>query len=68
MQILNSLETRIMQEYVKDISATGMQSNHGFEGQINACWTHKMTSAELKLIHTAGFLISVIHGRHVHRI
>lgn len=68
LRILNSLETRLMQEYVKGISSTGMQSNHGFEGQINACWTHKMTRAELELIRTAGFLISVIHGRYVLRI
>ena len=68
LRILNSLETRLMQEYVKGISSTGMQSNHGFEGQINACWTHKMTKAELELIRTAGFLISVIHGRYVLRI
>lgn len=52
-----------LQEYVKGISATGMQSNHGFEGQINACWTHKMTRKEIELIRSAGFLVSVIHGR-----
>ncbi|KAJ6842160.1 catalytic/ hydrolase isoform X1 [Iris pallida] len=52
------------QEYVKAISSTGMQSSCGFEGQINACWTHKMTSKELDQIRTSGFLISVIHGRY----
>jgi hypothetical protein len=51
------------QEYVKGISSTGMQSNCGFEGQVNACWTHKMTTKELDTIRSAGFLISVIHGR-----
>ncbi|GMH08886.1 hypothetical protein Nepgr_010726 [Nepenthes gracilis] len=50
-------------KYVKGISASGMQSNHGFEGQINACWTHKMTQAEIESIRSARFLISVIHGR-----
>lgn len=54
-----------MQEYVKGISSTGMQSNHGFEGQVNACWTHKMTPKELDTIRSAGFPISVIHGRSV---
>ncbi|KAK9914520.1 hypothetical protein M0R45_038294 [Rubus argutus] len=54
----------LYQEYVKGISATGMQSNYGFEGQLNACWTHKMTSTEIEMIRSAGFLISVIHGRH----
>ncbi|KAJ1263861.1 hypothetical protein BS78_09G219400 [Paspalum vaginatum] len=54
----------LYQEYVKGISSTGMQSNCGFEGQVNACWTHNMTTKELDTIRTAGFLISVIHGRY----
>ncbi|GAB2265062.1 hypothetical protein Dimus_000129 [Dionaea muscipula] len=54
----------LYQEYVKGISTSGMQSNHGFEGQINACWTHKMTRTEIASIRNAGFLVSVIHGRH----
>lgn len=54
----------LLQEYVKGISKTGMQSNYGLEGQINACWTHKMTRTEIEQIRAAGFLISVIHGRH----
>ncbi|XP_078152148.1 uncharacterized protein LOC144547391 isoform X2 [Carex rostrata] len=54
----------LYQEYVKGISSTGMQSNHGFEGQVNACWTHKMTPKELDTIRSAGFPISVIHGRY----
>ncbi|KAI3749105.1 hypothetical protein L6452_12685 [Arctium lappa] len=60
------LETRrdvLYQEYVKGISATGMQSNHGFDGQINACWTHKISRTELQVIRAEGFLISIIHGR-----
>ncbi|XP_010267570.1 PREDICTED: uncharacterized protein LOC104604756 [Nelumbo nucifera] len=56
--------TILHQEYVKGISSTGMQSKYGFEGQVNACWTHKMTSKELTVIRSAGFVISVIHGRH----
>lgn len=48
---------------MKGISSTGMQSNCGFEGQINACWTHNMTTKELDTIRSAGFLVSVIHGR-----
>ncbi|KAK9144032.1 hypothetical protein Syun_013432 [Stephania yunnanensis] len=51
-------------QYVKAISSTGMQSNHGFEGQVNACWTHKMTAKEIEVIRSSGFLISVIHGRY----
>ncbi|AQK88109.1 uncharacterized protein LOC100382751 [Zea mays] len=54
----------LYQEYVKGISSTGMQSNCGFEGQVNACWTHKMTTKELDTIRSAGFLVSVIHGRY----
>ncbi|KAJ4953417.1 hypothetical protein NE237_030249 [Protea cynaroides] len=54
----------LYQEYVKGISSTGMQSNYGFEGQINACWTHKMTPKEVEGIQSAGLPISVIHGRH----
>ncbi|KAE9621442.1 putative carboxylesterase [Lupinus albus] len=56
--------TILYQQYVKGISASGMQSNYGFEGQLNACWTHKMTQTEIEVIQSAGFLISVIHGRH----
>ena len=48
---------------MKGISSTGMQSNCGFEGQVNACWTHSMSTKELETIRSAGFLISVIHGR-----
>lgn len=48
---------------MKGISATGMQSNYGFEGQINACWSHKMSRTELESIRVAGFPVSVIHGR-----
>lgn len=51
------------QEYVKGLSSSGMQSNHGFEGQINACWTHKLTRDELDRIRSAGILVSIIHGR-----
>lgn len=57
------LDTHYSEEYVKGITASGMQSNHGFEGQINACWRHKMTRAEIDLIRSGGFLVSVIHGR-----
>uniref|UniRef100_A0A5B6ZDB1 AB hydrolase-1 domain-containing protein n=1 Tax=Davidia involucrata TaxID=16924 RepID=A0A5B6ZDB1_DAVIN len=60
----NTRRAILYQEYVNGISATGMQSNYGFDGQINACWTHKMSRTELELIRSAGFLISVIHGRH----
>ncbi|KAI3800230.1 hypothetical protein L1987_35541 [Smallanthus sonchifolius] len=54
----------LYQEYVKGISATGMQSNYGFDGQIHACWTHKVSKPELEAIRAQGFLISIIHGRH----
>ncbi|KAF3962197.1 hypothetical protein CMV_013257 [Castanea mollissima] len=60
----NTRRAILYQEYVKGISATGMQPNYGFEGQLNACWTHKMTRTEIELIRSAGFLVSVIHGRH----
>ncbi|KAL2527476.1 alpha/beta-Hydrolases superfamily protein [Abeliophyllum distichum] len=60
-------ETRrsiLYQQYVQGISSTGMQSRHGFDGQINACWTHKMSRTELESIRSSGFPISVIHGRY----
>ncbi|KAL5539342.1 hypothetical protein UlMin_043831 [Ulmus minor] len=59
----NTRRAILYQEYVKNISATGMQSNYGFEGQVNACWTHKLTRTEIEFIRSAGFLVSVIHGR-----
>ncbi|XP_074581735.1 uncharacterized protein LOC141838225 [Curcuma longa] len=54
----------LYQEYVKAISSAGMQSNCGFEGQVNACWKHKMTAKELDTIRSSRFLILVIHGRY----
>ncbi|KAL8550902.1 hypothetical protein ACS0TY_000108 [Phlomoides rotata] len=54
----------LYQQYVKGISSTGMQSKYGFDGQVNACWTHKMSKKELETIRPAGFPVSVIHGRH----
>lgn len=49
---------------MKAISASGMQSSYGFDGQINACWNHSMTELEIESIRSAGFLVSVIHGRY----
>ncbi|KAM7266763.1 hypothetical protein ACFE04_008929 [Oxalis oulophora] len=54
----------LYKQYVKAISATGMQTNYGLDGQINACWNHKVTRTEIEVIRSAGFLVSVIHGRH----
>ncbi|XP_073123080.1 uncharacterized protein [Henckelia pumila] len=54
----------LYQEYVKGISSTGMQPHYGFEGQLNSCWTHKMSRTELESIRASGFPISVIHGRY----
>ncbi|KAI6697782.1 hypothetical protein NL676_017901 [Syzygium grande] len=52
------------QEYVRSILSTGLQSNYGFQGQINACWKHRMTRTEIESIRSAGFPVSIIHGRH----
>nr|BAE98467.1 hypothetical protein [Arabidopsis thaliana] len=60
----NTRRAFLYQQYVKGISETGMQSKYGFDGQINACWLHKITKVEIELIRSAGFLVSVIHGRH----
>ncbi|KAF8008413.1 hypothetical protein BT93_K2174 [Corymbia citriodora subsp. variegata] len=60
----NTRRAILYQEYVKAISASGMQSPYGFEGQVNACWRHKMTPKEIEMIRSIGFLVSVIHGRH----
>lgn len=53
----------LYQEYVKGLSSGGMQSRLGFEGQMNACWKHKLSPKELDQIRSAGFLVLVIHGR-----
>ncbi|XP_010482687.2 PREDICTED: uncharacterized protein LOC104761314 [Camelina sativa] len=60
----NTRRAILYEQYVKGISETGMQSKHGFDGQLNACWLHKITKPEIELIRSAGFLVSVIHGRH----
>lgn len=59
----NTRRSILYLEYVKGITASGMQSNFGFDGQINACWNHKMTRTEIERIRTSKFLVSVIHGR-----
>ncbi|KAL6640328.1 hypothetical protein ACP70R_022177 [Stipagrostis hirtigluma subsp. patula] len=51
------------EQYVKGLSSSGMQSRHGFEGQMNACWTHNLSPKELDRIRSAGFLVLIIHGR-----
>ncbi|PUZ75230.1 hypothetical protein GQ55_1G137800 [Panicum hallii var. hallii] len=53
----------LYQEYLKGLSSGGMQSRHGFEGQLNACWTHKLSTKELDRIRLAGFFVLIIHGR-----
>ncbi|VVB15769.1 unnamed protein product [Arabis nemorensis] len=60
----NTRRAILYQQYVKGISETGMQSKYGFDGQLNACWLHKITKPEIERIRSAGFLVSVIHGRH----
>ncbi|KAL1206699.1 hypothetical protein V5N11_027258 [Cardamine amara subsp. amara] len=60
----NTRRAILYQQYVKGISETGMQSKYGFDGQLNACWLHKITKPEIEAIRSAGFLVSVIHGRH----
>ncbi|CAN1250800.1 Putative carbamate hydrolase RutD [Linum perenne] len=60
----NTRRQILYQEYVKGISSTGMQCKYGFDGQINACWTHKVTRSDIESIRSGGFLVSVIHGRY----
>ncbi|XWS48585.1 hypothetical protein CRYUN_Cryun13aG0089300 [Craigia yunnanensis] len=59
----NTRRAILYQEYVKGITTSVMQANYGFDGQINACWTHKMAQTETELIRSSGFHVSVIHGR-----
>lgn len=58
-----SRRQQLYEEYKKNISASGMQSNHGQNGQINACWTHRVTSEDYERLRTSSTLVSVIHGR-----
>ncbi|XP_009132505.1 putative aminoacrylate hydrolase RutD isoform X2 [Brassica rapa] len=60
----NTRRDVLYEQYVKGISETGMQSKNGLDGQLNACWMHKITKPEIERIRSAGFLVSVIHGRH----
>ncbi|KAJ4907547.1 alpha/beta-Hydrolases superfamily protein [Raphanus sativus] len=60
----NTRRDVLYEQYVKGISETGMQSKDGLDGQLNACWLHKITKPEIERIRSAGFLVSVIHGRH----
>ncbi|CAA6665759.1 unnamed protein product [Spirodela intermedia] len=64
-QVGSSTRGKILyQQYVRAISSTGMQSTYGFDGQVNACWTHRVTSKDVDVIRSAGFHVSVIHGRY----
>lgn len=51
------------QEYVKNLSSSGMQAKHGLDGQFNACWTHQIAPHELDRVRSAGIGVAVIHGR-----
>ncbi|KAJ4820958.1 alpha/beta-Hydrolases superfamily protein [Rhynchospora pubera] len=53
----------LFQEYVKAMSSAGMQSKHGYEGQVHACWNHKMNQDEIDTIRLSGFPVAIIHGR-----
>ncbi|MCO5614862.1 hypothetical protein L7F22_069147 [Adiantum nelumboides] len=53
----------LYKEYVKNISASGLQNTHGQKGQMNACWTHQVSSEDYERLRTSSILISVVHGR-----
>lgn len=60
----NQFDSLIGQKYVKKIiSDSGVQSSYGYKGQVHACWTHRMTPNDLRVIRSAGFSIRIIHGR-----
>eukprot|EP00877_Chromochloris_zofingiensis_P007062 jgi/Chrzof1/2609/Cz11g22100.t1 len=40
------------------------QPEHGFKGQLHACWHHSVTNDDVGVIRSANFPICVIHGRH----
>lgn len=58
-----SRRRQLLKEYVKSISASDMQSDHGQSGQLNACWTHRVTPEDYERLLTSSILVSVIHGR-----
>eukprot|EP00775_Hariotina_reticulata_P008082 gene8082-8276_t len=47
------------------MSPTGCpdQPPHGFKGQLQACWSHRLTQKDADVINSAGFPVLVIHGR-----
>ncbi|MCO5578310.1 hypothetical protein L7F22_032150 [Adiantum nelumboides] len=53
----------LYKEYAKNISASGLQNTHGQKGQMNACWTHQVSSEDYERLRTSSILISVVHGR-----
>lgn len=53
-----------MQEYVKNLSSSGLQPKHGLDGQFNACWNHNVTPEEIDKIRSAGVIVAIIHGRY----
>ncbi|CAI5520288.1 unnamed protein product [Closterium sp. Naga37s-1] len=51
-------------EYVRELSApSAMQTPHGANGHLNACWTHSLTPHDVDEICSAHIPTAVIHGR-----
>ncbi|CAI5505724.1 unnamed protein product, partial [Closterium sp. Naga37s-1] len=50
-------------EYVRELSApSAMQTPHGANGHLNACWTHSLTPHDVDEICSAHIPTAVIHG------
>ncbi|CAI5941553.1 unnamed protein product [Closterium sp. NIES-64] len=53
-------------EYVRELSApSAMQTPHGANGHLNACWTHSLTPHDVDEICSAHIPTAVIHGRYI---
>eukprot|EP00850_Spirogloea_muscicola_P012675 SM000083S22722 [mRNA] locus=s83:109283:112005:+ [translate_table: standard] len=53
----------LFKEYVKNLSASGIQPQHGLDGHTNACWTHRLTPEDFHTIRSSGMPVAVVHGR-----
>lgn len=53
----------LRREYMTPDDAVPPQPQHGFKGQLRACWRHSLSNKDAQAITAAGFPILVIHGR-----
>lgn len=53
----------LLEEYL-ETHLEGQAPSHGIQGQLWACWKHRLKEKDINTIRGGGFPVQVIHGRH----